>query len=514
MDNDEKSVVETTYGKVMGEHKDDLYIYKGIPYAAPAIGEHRWLPPRETFPWEGVLRTQAFKPACPQNWSPLNDLIPDFGIEEPQDEDCLYLNVWSPGLDGARRPVLFWIHGGAFNVGSGSQIPYNAYNLAVRGSVVVITFNYRLGVFGFLRLKEITEGKIPSTGNEGLLDQIAALEWVQRNIAAFGGDPNNVTVFGESAGGMSIECLLSMPQVRGLFQKAIIQSSLGEIPGTPLQKAVGIASEFPSVLGINPVYTDSIRARTTAQLLSAGENVRTKIAEAEGGPVITITTPVMDGETVPEVPLDSIKKGCAQNIPVLIGSNLEEFRLFGMLSPDFPMMDEEEMVKGCQMFIPNEYISTLIEAYRSARNHRGDDISPAGIFSAIQTDFMFRLPAIHFIEAQKNFAPVFHYILTWKSPVKDGIFGSCHAMDIGFLFGTHNDSFWGSGPAADRLSAKIQDAWLAFAHNGNPSCNSIGEWADYGDKRITMLLGEDCYPEEMFYEEERRAWDLVPGVFD
>jgi para-nitrobenzyl esterase len=239
MSKDEKTVVKTLCGKVMGEYKDGLYIYKGIPYAAPPVGEHRWLPPGASEPWEGILRTQNYKPTSPQNWSPLNDLIPDFGIKESQDEDCLYLNIWSPGLDDARRPVLFWIHGGAFNVGSGSQSPYDASKLAIKGDVIVITFNYRLGVFGFLRLKEITGGKIPSTGNEGLLDQIAALEWVRKNISAFGGDPDNVTVFGESAGGMSIECLLTMPQGRRLFHKAIIQSSSGGIPRDPQHKTRG-----------------------------------------------------------------------------------------------------------------------------------------------------------------------------------------------------------------------------------------------------------------------------------
>jgi para-nitrobenzyl esterase len=221
----------------------------------------------------------------------------------------------------------------------------------------------------------------------------------------------------------------------------------------------------------------------------------------------------MDGEIVPEVPLEAIRNGCAENIPVLIGSNLEEFRLFGMLSPEFPMMGEDEMVKGCQTCVPAERVSDMIETYKNARIGRGEDISPAGIFSAIQTDFMFRMPAVHFIEAQKGYAPVYNYILTWKSPVKNGVFGACHALDIGFVFGTHNDSFWGSGPSADRLSGCIQDAWLSFARNGNPSCESLGDWPVYGDRRVTMLLGEDCHTEEMPYEEERSAWNLVPEVF-
>jgi len=513
MSKDERAVVETKGGKVRGSYQEGLYVFKGIPYAAPPVGEQRWLPPQPVKPWEGVRQAQTFEATSPQNWSPLNELIPDFGIAEPRSEDCLYLNVWSPGLDDARRPVLFWVHGGAFNLGSGSQSPYDASKLAMRGDVVVVTFNYRLGVFGFLRLDEVTGGKIPATGNEGLLDQIAAIEWVRDNIAAFGGDPDNVTIFGESAGGMSIECLLTMAPARGLFHKAIIQSSLGEIPGMPLNMAVKVAEQLIGTLGLSANDVGAIRALTAEQLLAADVELRTRMAGSGGGPVTTITTPVMDGKTVPEVPVEAIKGGCADSIPVLIGSTLEEFRLFGMISPDFLKMGEAEMVKGCQMFIPAERVSGLIETYREARARRGADTTPAGIFAVIQTDFMFRMPAIHFIEGQQRYAPTYNYLFTWKSPVKGGILGACHAMDIGFVFGTHNDSYWGSGPAADRLSANVQDAWLAFARTGNPSCESLGKWPVYGDRRVTMLLGEDCHLEEASYDEERRAWELIPEVF-
>lgn len=507
MSENEKTVIETKDGKVKGNYQEGLYIFKGIPYAATPVGERRWLPPQLVKSWRGVRQAQTFKAISPQNWSPLNDLIPDFGIMEPQSEDCLYLNVWSPGLDDARRPVLFWIHGGAFNLGSGSQSPYNASKLARRGDVVVITINYRLGVFGFLNLNEVTGGRIPATGNEGLLDQVAALKWVRDNIAAFGGDPDNVTVFGESAGGMSIGCLLTMPTARGLFHKAILQSCVDGIPATPLSMAVKVAEQLLGRLGLSPKDVGDIRALTVEQLLSADLELRTKMAGPGEGPVITITTPVLDGKTIPEMPIEAIKRGCADNIPVLVGSTLEEFRLFGMMSPDFPKMSEAEMVKRCQMFIPDERVSGLIAAYRKARARRGVDTSPAGIFSAIQTDFMFRMPAIHFVEAQQRYAPAYNYLFTWKSPVRGGILGACHALDIGFVFGTHNDSFCGSGPAADRLSANMQDAWLAFARTGNPSCESLGKWPGYGDRRVTMLLGEDCHLEEAAYDEERRAWD-------
>lgn len=512
MKENERATADTKCGKVRGVCAKGLYIFRGIPYAAPPTHDRRWLPPQPALPWQGVRKAQAFERSCPQNWSPLNDFIPDFGRVQLRNEDCLYLNVWSPGLDDSRRPVLVWIHGGAFNLGAGSDIPYDAAMLATRGDAVVVTFNYRLGVFGFLRLDEATKGMIPSTGNEGLLDQIAALEWVQDNIAAFGGDPDNVTVFGESAGGMSIECLLTMAPARGLFHKAIIQSPLGEIPGTPLAMAVKVSEQLLGVLGLNPHDAGTIQALTVEQLLFADLELRTKMTDLAGGPVATITTPVLDGESIPEIPVAAIDGGCASGVPVLIGCTRDEFRLFGMMSPDFLRMTETEMVQSCRKIWSDEHASDLIEAYRGSRAGRGADISPAGILAAIQTDFLFRIPVIHFIEAQQRHAPTYNYLFTWRSPVRGGVLGACHALDIGFVFGTYNDSFWGSGPTAERLSTDMQDAWLAFARTGNPSCEALGKWPEYGDDRVTMLLGEECHLEAAAYEEDRRAWELLPRV--
>lgn len=192
------TIVETNAGKVEGIRQDGLNIFKGILYAAPPIGSRRWLPPQPVEPWSDVRRAQSFGDIAPQNVIEL-DALNAFFVKESQGEDCLYLNVWTPGLDGGRRPVLFWIHGGGFTIGSGSQPVYEGSTLSRRSNAVVVTINYRLGLLGFLNLNEVTGGRIPATGNEGLLDQVAALEWVRNNIAAFGGDPDNVTIFGESA---------------------------------------------------------------------------------------------------------------------------------------------------------------------------------------------------------------------------------------------------------------------------------------------------------------------------
>jgi len=198
----QQAVVKTKAGRIEGSYEDGLCIFRGVPYAEPPLGDLRWMPPQPARPWDGVRPAKEFGPIAPQNLLVGGPIV---HVEQPQDEDCLFLNIWTPGLDNARRPVMVWIHGGAFTLGSGSDAMYNNGLLSKRGNIVLVTINYRLGMLGFLRLKDVTGGKIPATGNEGLMDQVVALQWVRENIAAFGGDPANVTVFGESAGGMSIE---------------------------------------------------------------------------------------------------------------------------------------------------------------------------------------------------------------------------------------------------------------------------------------------------------------------
>ena len=217
------AIVSTRYGRLEGEEQDGLFVFKGVPFAAAPDGVRRWLPPEQPPTWTGVRDARRFGAVAHQN-PVTNQALAAMKIEQAHSEDCLNLNVWTPGLDGARRPVMVWIHGGGFTIGAGSQEIYNGSVLARRGDVVIVTINYRLGPLGFLRLNDVTNGRIPSSGNEGLLDQIAALQWVRDNIAEFGGDPDNVTIFGESAGGMSVGALLAMPSARGLFHKAIAQS--------------------------------------------------------------------------------------------------------------------------------------------------------------------------------------------------------------------------------------------------------------------------------------------------
>jgi para-nitrobenzyl esterase len=505
-----EAMVTTTSGKIEGTYKDGLYIFRGVPYAAPPVGRRRWLPPEPAEPWSGVRPAQRFATIAPQNPVEIQIIAPP--EPEPQDEDCLYLNIWTPGLDDARRPVMVWIHGGAFTTGSGSSLVYNGRTLSTRGSTVIVTINYRLGALGFLNLNEVTRGKIPATGNEGLLDQAFALAWVRDNIATFGGDPDNVTIFGESAGGMSVGTLLAMSAARGLFHRAICQSGAAHSVNS-MERAVRITKALLDILGISPGDTDGLRSLTVKRLMDAQKELAAKALDWKSGLGGLPLQPVMDGKVLPQLPISAIASGSADNIPLLVGTTLEEARLFNVMDQNISKMDEARLLRRCQRLIPTVDAAGLIETYRKARDKHGMSTTPAELLMAIQTDKAFRIPAVRLAESHsRRHQPTYAYLFTWKSPALGGILGACHAIDIGFVFGTYEARFSGSGPEADALAGKTQDAWLAFARTGNPSCQSLGKWPAYGDRRETMLLGREFTVVAAPYDEERRAWESIPDT--
>jgi para-nitrobenzyl esterase len=506
-----KAIVSTHSGKVEGVYANGQYEFRGIPYAAPPVGDLRWLPPQPVTRWSGLRPAIGFGSVSPQNQMPGSDALPGLAINDPQDENCLFLNIWTPGLDNARRPVMVWIHGGAFIIGSGSQTLYQKNTLVPRGDVLLVTINYRLGALGFMNLKEVTGGKIPATGCEGLLDQIAAIEWVHKNIQGFGGDPDNITVFGESAGGMSIGCLMGMPVARGKFSKAILESGAANTVSS-LEDGVEAARQFLDILNLKGSDVDALRSLSVQKLMSAQQKLGDIMREREYR--MTPFQPVVDGMALPEVPLTAINQGSAASVQTLIGTNLDEFQLFNLMDPSLRRMDEAAMSRRLDSFISPEYVPRVIAAYRKGRGTRGEGTSPSELLTAIQSDLMFRISALRLAEAQsKNNQPAYNYLFTWKSPVMRGILGSCHALEIGFVFGNHDDAFCGSGPDADALSHKIQDAWTSFARTGNPSCTSLGQWEPYGDYRTTMILDKECRLEDAPYEEERAVWDTFEMLF-
>jgi para-nitrobenzyl esterase len=311
-------VIETRRGRVRGTVEGDVRVFRGIPFAKPPVGPQRFGAPEAPEPWPGVRDATRFGPASHQASRPL---APILGIlVDEESEDCLTLNVWTPAPgDGARRPVMVWIHGGAWVIGSGSERTYDASHLVRRGDVVVVTINYRLGPFGFLRTRELGGG-LDTTGNEAMLDQVAALEWVRDEIAAFGGDPGNVTVLGESAGSVNIACLLTMPRARGLFHRAVLQSGSLNLTRPP-SMALAAARQVLAELGIAPEHAHRLRDVPAKDLMAAANAVA-------GRSVIPPFSPVADGELIPARPFATIGEGAARGVPLLVGTNLEEMKLY------------------------------------------------------------------------------------------------------------------------------------------------------------------------------------------
>ncbi len=504
------ATVTTRYGRLDGDEQGGLFVFKGIPFAAPPTGPRRWLVPEPPASWTGTRDARRFAAVAPQN-PVMAGALAAMVIEEPQSEDCLYLNVWTPGLDGKRRPVMVWIHGGGFTIGSGSQAIYDGAVLARRGNAVVVTINYRLGPLGFLRLADATGGRIPSTGSEGMLDQIAALRWVRENIGEFGGDPANVTIFGESAGGMSVGALMGMSAARGLFHKAIPQSGACNTAAS-IERANRTADRVLAKLGASPTNVDALRALEPAALLKA-----TLLPDGRPDPELGMAyQPVADGANLPRSAIEMVAGGSVDGVAVMVGSILEEWKLFAVMDPGAAQLDRKGLGARLGRRLAPEAADRVINTYEQARAGRGEPITPPELFSAIETDRAFRMPAVRLAEVQSRREPrVFSYLFTWKSPAMGGALGACHALELGFVFGTNHlpgmKQFAGSGPAAERLATAMQDAWLAFARSGDPSCESLGRWPGYTEsRRATMVLGETSKAEDAPRDEERRAWDGVP----
>ncbi|HTO53850.1 MAG TPA: carboxylesterase/lipase family protein [Myxococcota bacterium] len=502
----------TQQGRVLGEEHDGVSIFRGIPYAKPPVGALRWRAPQPPEPWSGVRDCTQFGPCAPQNLVVL-DMLEAFKITEPQSEDCLYLNVWTPRADAGRRPVLVWIHGGAFTIGSGAQTIYDGEALAKRGDVVVVTINYRLGPLGFLRLDEATGGAIPSTGSEGILDQVAALRWVRENIAEFGGDPDNVTIFGESAGGMSVGTLLGVPQARGLFHKAIPQSGASSTAATAEQAAF-VAGHYLTQLGVGK-DPSALLAATTEQLLAASAALAGPPGTSNDAVGGLPFQPTIDGDVLPRLAIESIAEGSAAGVPILIGSTLEEWKLFLPADPSNYTLTEEGLLRRLERRL-GPGARGLVDSYRKSRSERGLPVTPVELWGAVETDRIFRMPALQLAETQAAHEPrVYSYLFTWSSPILNGMLGSCHALELGFVFGTHASpgmaDFSGSGAEADALAEHMMDAWLAFARTGDPSTAAAGRWHRYDvADRHTRIFGAETKLEPAPYDEERRAWGSVP----
>ncbi|MEE9607611.1 MAG: carboxylesterase/lipase family protein [Myxococcota bacterium] len=507
-------VVETSTGRVEGVERDGLSVFLGIPYARPPLGDRRWRAPETPEPWSGVRPARQFAAAAPQSPGMLARML---GVAEtPASEDCLYLNVWTPALDSARRPTLVWLHGGSFTSGSSAWPVFNGSALARRGDVVVVTLNYRLGALGFLPVHP--PGAEPGTGlgNFGLLDQIAALRWVRANAAAFGGDPRNVTLFGESAGAMSAATLLGIPAARGLFQRAILQSGAAHHVHDR-ETGERIAQTFARQLELAPGDTERLWDLPVEALLEAQRRTAAAVAhDVRGLPF----QPVVDGALLPRPPIEAIGDGAAPALPLLVGTNRDEWTIYGLADPKAQKLDESALLRRCERSLGvgdgsgRDRARRLLETYRAAREGRAS-VEPRALWFAIQTDRWFRHPAMRLAElhAQRQ-EQTYAYLFTWESPALGGALGACHALEIPFVFGcTEAEALApivGNGPAAASLSGRMQDAWLAFARSGDPSHPDGDGWPGYeATRRATMVLGEPGGVEDAPLEAERSIWDEI-----
>ena len=503
------TTVATSRGTVRGRIESGIHEFKGIPYAAPPIGDLRWCSPQQHNGWSGVLEALSYSAA---SWQPINEagglLEFDQGSLD-RSEDCLTLNIWTPNPDSQKRPVLFWIHGGGFINGTGASALYDGSPLASRGDVVVVTINYRLGPYGFLNLNEVTEGRIASTGNEGIEDQVFALKWVQENIERFGGDPQNVTIFGESAGGMSVGTLLAYPSAKGLFHRAIPQSGACHTANT-LGRSTEIAEKLLSHLEVDPSDVDSIRSSEPETVLKAVQELSVK----EPG-LGMIFQPCIDGSQLPDLPIRSVEKGSADDFDVMVGATRDEWRLFVDPRHLAESMSESQLKESLAD------ASFMIEPYRELLNQLGHEPTPAAINSAIQTDRAFRIPAIRLAEALgERGSSTYQYLFTVESPAFQGAFKACHAIDIGYVFGTLNANenmgrFFGSSPEHLELSNTTMDVWLEFARSGDPT-SVIERWQPYTkETRSTAIFGLPASAENDPYGNTRSLWnelDLNSGL--
>jgi para-nitrobenzyl esterase len=496
-------IIDTKAGKIQGIKDDGIEIFKGIPYTERVVGNLRFNPPVPAKRFPGVFHATEFGPVSPQVISPKLISAP-----YPQSEpDCLTLNIWTPSTNREKRPVMVWIHGGGLR--SHDARSYNGEFLVKRGDLVVVSLNYRLNALGFSFMPGVVTAPL------GLLDQITALKWVRDNIENFGGDPNNITIFGESAGGWSVSTLLAMPEAKDLFHRAIAQSGGCNAAGFRASEGEDLSKRILAELGIQKDDIDALQKISAYELVDADSKVWEEKLKEKHWPITT--PPYIDGEYIPEHPLNLIANGAAVGVDLLIGTNLNESSSMKLDdSNNFEEVSENGMQNWMKLVMKTlgqneDKALSLIDAYRETRKNEGT-LSAQKVLDAFLTDFEFHISAIRTAEAQSVQHPnTFMYLFTWPSSFMDGLFGSFHTLEIPFVFGVLDDPFWKiiseTSEEAKKLSENIMDSWIAFARTGNPSHAGIPEWPRYNtESRSTMLLGKEIKAVDDPYGKERMAW--------
>jgi len=511
-------MVEVASGKLRGAVVDGVSAFRGVPYGASTAGANRFLPPRPVAPWSGVRDALDYAGQAPQarlGPAPRAEMVNFSGLPDasPETEDCLTLNVWTPAVDpAARRPVMVWLHGGAFSYGSSNSLRLQGMRLCARGDVVLVTVNQRLNIFGHLDLSQCGGAEYAASGNAGTLDMIAALHWVRDNIAAFGGDPGNVTIFGESGGGGKVSTLLATPSARGLFHRAIVQSGAAVRLRTR-DRAAALTDAVLRELGLTRASFMELHAVPTRRLLAAIGPAQQAIG-ASPWPLLDRYPfgPVVDGTLLPSQPFDPDATGVSAGIPLIIGDCTHEASLF--LAHDDKVWHRtltEAELQARVAAVAGAQADRVVAAYR----HLYPDASPAERLIATLTDCNFRIRSLLMAgrKAAQGRAPVWMYSFAWQTPLFGGRLGAPHAIDVPFTFDTIEfTNATDRSAAAHGLAVAMSGAWAAFAHDGVPRHAAIPAWPVYTTgERATMVLAAPCRIEHDPGRDGRMLWQEIVG---
>jgi para-nitrobenzyl esterase len=501
------NVVDTESGKVSGATSDGVHVFKGIPYGASTAGANRFMPPRKPEPWTGVRECIAYAGRSPQAAAAPQrpELATVWGAIDtlPVGEDCLTLHVWTPGLDNAKRPVMVWLHGGAFSYGSANSPRYDSTRLAGRNDVVVVAVNHRLNIFGHLDLSSVGGERFAQSGNVGVLDLVQSLQWVRDNITRFGGDPANVTIFGQSGGGGKVCALLAMPQAKGLFHKAIVQSG-SSVRFAERERTAQLADAVLKQLGLGKDQLDTLQSLPVARLSEAIAPAQKTLPKPRY-PLLDRYNfgPVIDGKVLPTHPFEPATS-VSDDIPVMVGGTKDESAIF--LAPDEPVwsrsLTDAEQRKRLEA-IAGPATESIVAYYACC----SPGANPAERFITATTASNFGVRGVLLAErkAARAQAPVWMYEFAWETPAFDGKLKSCHSVEVPFVFDTlpvigerHHKS------GAQAVADKVSKTWTTFARTGK------ADWAPYtADKRTTMVFDDESKPVDDPDKDVRPLWAQV-----
>jgi para-nitrobenzyl esterase len=494
-------IVKTSNGPIRGRVDDrGLYIFKGVRYGAPPVGDLRFKPPHKPKPWTEVADAfQYGSRAIQASGGPSAE-----SATPGMSEDCLFLNVWTPGIDNKKRPVMVWLHGGGFSSGSGGDAITEGGNLARKGNVVVVSINHRLNVFGYLQLSKEWGPEYVSSGQAGMLDIVLSLEWVRDNITRFGGNPGNVTIFGESGGARKVPMLMAMPAAKGLFHKAIIESGSG-LDAPSAEEATALGRELLKKLGIREGDREALNRAGTQAIFDA-QPALPPAASPAGQLTMPISgfVPCVDGIALPRKPFIPDAPPISARIPVLIGSNKDEMTIFRARDQKFGTSTYEDFSSYMHKQLPDK-ADALIPALRKAF----PDYSPSHLITVMETLKGYWIATVLQAErkAAQNAAPVYVYLLAWETPVDGGRFRSHHALDLPLVFNNveTSRSMVGPGPDPQKVADQMSSAWIAFAKSGNPNAKGLPQWNPYDLKsRATMIFNLNSHLQNDPYSEIRR----------